>query len=477
MAGVTYSINAAEHAASYDVIVCGGGPGGCAAAIAAARKGLKTIIIEQSGCLGGVATNSLIGVWLGTYSRDLSSGKVLGGSAGPDSVPVIGGIYDEIVALMVKDGEAVPASDDVLSGTRHLGYASWHGRACAFEIEACKRALETLALEAGVELLYFTAVTGTQFDNHRVSGVFTHSKSGFQLIRGKTFIDATGDADIVAFTGAETIIGREEDGLMSVSSVIPIVEGVDSQKFEHYCKTTGDVRLRKPIDQLRKKGRLPFPIEIVVCCELPTRGRFFLNALRHIGVNGTDAKSMTRGIIEGRRQARLLIEMMRKIAPGFENARLVQTSPMIGIRDTRRIIAEYKIKVDDYVRGRRFPDTIALSGYAWDMSDPKKPDHHDMEDTPIPLPFVEVPYRALLPVGLDNVIVAGRSVSVEWQALGPIRIMPCCFAMGQAAGTAAVEAVRKDIAFKNIDSAALRNQLIQDKAILWIDNYPPQKDE
>ena len=461
-----------EESEVYDLVVCGGGPAGTAAAIAAARQNLKVVLIEQSGCLGGAATNSLVSLWLGSYSRDVESAKKAGnflGSAGECSRPVVGGIFDEAVEQMVAEGQAIPARDDVASGSRHVGYAPWHGRVVSFESESCKRVLEQIAVEAGVEIQYFTTVIDCLVEDKVIQGVFVHSKSGFSFIRGKAFVDGTGDADVAAAAGVPTEKGREEDGLMSSASMLFVIEDVDSQAFEKYCKQTGDSRFRKAVSDYKKKNDWPFPFDIIICCEMPLRGRFLINTLRQIGVDGTDTASLTGGMIDGRKQAKELLDIMRKIVPGFEKARMVQTSSVIGIRDTRRIIGQYKLKVDDLINSRRFDDTIALSGYGWDMHNPSNPSEDAMKETPIPLPYTEIPYSILLPRGVDNLIVAGRCISVEWQALGPIRIMPACFAMGQAAGTAAVQVVQKKISFGNVDIKALRKTLRENGAILELE--------
>jgi len=183
------------------------------------------------GCLGGVATNTLIGVWLGSYCRDTNSagesGNYLGGAPGESGRPVIAGIFEEIVERMAAEGEAISAHDDAPSGTRHLGYASWHGRAAAFEYESCKRVTEQLALEAGVEIRYFTSVIDCDVEDQSISGIFVHSKSGFEFIRGKSFIDAAGDADLAVLAGCPVESGREEDGLMQAAGMIFVVEDVD----------------------------------------------------------------------------------------------------------------------------------------------------------------------------------------------------------------------------------------------------------
>ncbi len=436
-----------------DVLVCGGGPAGVGAAVSAARQGASVLLIEKQGCLGGVATNCLVGVWLGSFSRD-------------GQFPVIGGIFSEIVDRLAVEKAAIPAREDLVGGTRHVGYASWHGRTVPFEFEPCKRVLEEFALDTGVKLRYFTTAVCPQVQDRQIRGVFVHSKNGMEFIRARTVVDATGDADIAFLCGCPMEQGREEDGLTSPTGIIFVMEGVDSTAFEKYCLDTGDVRFKKIITGLQAEGQWPFEFEGIVCCEMPRRGRFFINALQQLNVNGTRAEDLTRGIIEGRQQVRTLAEIMKKYMPGFTRSELVQTSPVLGVRDTRRIIGEYRISVEDVIEGRHFPDTIGLSGYQFDMADPKKPSYQRMEKTKPRSPYTEIPYRSLLPKGIDNLIAAGRCVSSAWDALGVLRIMPACFAMGQAAGTAAGLVVKTKTAFKNIDVTVLQRTLLKAGAIL-----------
>ena len=460
-----------------DVLVCGGGPAGVAASIAAARSGARTMLIEQQGCLGGAATNALVGVWVGSYSRD-------------GVCPVVGGVFDEIVDRLVAEDAAIPASEDLppkfslaerkinqesgalaeekVMGSRHLGYACWHGRLVPFEFEPCKRICEQIALAAGVRIRYFTAAVSPQMNEGRIQGLFVHSKNGLEFIKADVVVDATGDADIAFRAGCPTVKGRAEDGLMSPATTIFVVEDVDSHAFERYCRETGDVRLRRAIGELKQKGEWPFPFEVIICAEMPRRGRFFINTLRQIGIDGTDADDLTRGMIEGRQQAVELMNILRKIVPGFADARMVQTPSVIGIRDTRRIVGQYEVSVEDIIRGVHYPDTIALTGAQWDMPGPQNPSRQRMEGVGVALPYVEIPYRSLLPRGADNLIVAGRCVSTAWDAMGPIRIMPACFAMGQAAGTAAAMAVKNNQPFVDLNVKLLREALVKNGAILEV---------
>jgi len=436
-----------------DVLVCGGGPAGIAAAVSAVRQGVSVLLIEKQGCLGGVATNCLVGVWLGSYSRD-------------GQFPVIGGVFSQIVDRLAAEGAAIPAGEDLIGGTRHVGYASWHGRTVPFEFEPCKRIVEEFVLEAGVKLRYFTTAVLPQVADRRIQGVFVHSKNGMEFVKARAVVDATGDADIAFLSGCPTEQGREEDGLTSPTGSIFVMEGVDSEAFEAYCKTTGDVRFKSVIGELQTKGQWPFPFEGIVCCEMPRRGRFFINALQQLNVNGTKAEDLTRGIIEGRQQVRMLVDIMKRHMPGFSRSTLVESSHVLGVRDTRRIIGHYRISVADVIEGRHYSDTIALSGYQFDMADPKKPSHQRMDKTAPSSPYTEIPYRSLLPKESDNLSGAGRSVSAAWDALGILRIMPACFAMGQAAGTAAAMAAQSNVVFMDIDVTLLQRTLDKAGAIL-----------
>jgi hypothetical protein len=433
------------------------------------------MLIEQHGCLGGAATSALVGVWIGSYSRD-------------GAYPVVGGIFTEIVDRLVAEDAAIPASEDIppkfslaerkvnqepnilieekVMGSRHLGYAAWHGRLVPFEFEPCKRVCEQIVLEAGVRLRYFTTAISPQVDHGRIQGLFVHSKNGLEFIKVDVVVDTTGDADVAYRAGCPTVKGRPEDGLLSPATTIFVVEDADSQAFERYCRETGDVRFRRAIGELKEKGEWPFNFEIIICAEMPQRGRFFINTLRQTGIDGTDADDLTRGMIEGRQQAIELMNILRKIVPGFAGARMVQTSPVIGVRDTRRIVGQYEVSIEDIIQGVHYPDTIALTGAQWDMPGPKNPSFQRMEGVDMTLPYVEIPYRSLLPQEIHNLIVAGRCVSTAWDAMGPIRIMPACFAMGQAAGTAAAKAVQSGIAMIEMDTQALRDDLLSQGALL-----------
>jgi hypothetical protein len=439
--------------ADVDVLVCGGGPAGIGAAIAAARQGARTMLVEMQGSLGGVGANTLVGTWIGSYSRD-------------GAFPVVGGIFTQMLKRLAAEGAAILPEDVPIEGGRHIQYANWHKRVIPIEFEPLKRISEQMCVEAGVRLRYWTSVVAPQMNGRRVEGVFVHSKNGIEFINAKMIVDATGDADVTLRAGCPVVDGRVEDGLTSPMTTILVLEDVDYAALESYCTSTGDIRLRNIIAAIKQKEPWPFPFEIIISCEMVKRDRFFVNTLRQIGWNGADADDVTQASIEGRQQANVLMDYLRRHFPGFTNARLTQTSSRVGVRDTHRIVGDYRVTVADIQTGKRYEDTIALSGGPWDMADPKKPSYQRMWGQTMALQFTEIPYRSLLPQGVDNLIVAGRNVSFEWDALGVVRIMPACMAMGQAAGTAMAMVARDNLTTRTLQVAALRANLLQQGAIL-----------
>ena len=436
----------ARQVEEYDVVVCGGGPAGVAAAVSAARAQARVLLVEQTGCLGGAGTNGLVGVWLGSFTRDHQQ-------------KIIAGIFQEIVDLLVAEGAAIRAEDDVVSGTRHVGYGAIHGRTVPFLFEPCKRVLEGLCRETNVTLRYFTTVVQPRVNDGRIDGVFLHGKSGFSYVRAKAVVDATGDADVVHRAGCQVRKGRDTDGLMSPGTLIFVVEDVDCQTLEDYFQQTQDVRLCRIITELKQNKQWPFDFDALVLCETPRRGTLFVNGQLQSGLDGTDEASMTDGIIAARSVAAELMRLLQKHVPGFSAARMTMSAPVIGVRETRRIVGEYTLTVADARGTTHFDDTIALTGFGWDLGDPEKLSHQPMFGTSFGLPYTEIPYRTLVPKGIDNLITAGRCISVERDMLGPVRIQPACFATGQAAGMAAARVARKGTPFACIDARELRDSL------------------
>ena len=336
------------------------------------------------------------------------------------------------------------------------------------------RLLDEKILAAGVDLLLLTQMVDVQVEHDRVTHVVLHNKGGLHAVPTRAVVDATGDADVAARSGCAVVKGRDEDGLMTPATLEFHVDNVDQRALAAYIREHDAPRFRALIRDLRERGIWTFPYEIFICVQLQQEGTMVINTPRICGVDGTDAASLTDGIVRGREEALRLFGIMREHFPGFAQARLKGVAPLLGVRETRRIVGEYVLTVDDLAAGRAFADTIGLSSYSWDLPDPKKPSCQPMtERRAKKAPITPIPYRVMVPRPVENVICPGRAISVERDVLGPLREMGPCFAMGEAAGEAAARVARTGDAFKDVDTDALRSALAAHGAILSPDDIAP----
>lgn len=437
----------------YDLVVCGGGFTGFSAALAAAREGLKTLIIERGSCLGGVGTAGLVNDILG---QRLLRDDIL--------VPSVGGIYLELEKRLLGDGDAIDA--EMIDHKLHPhGWLPFLSTGLIFDNEKMKALLEEMLLTAGVTILYYTDAVDAVKTDGRIDGIVIHNKDGLSFVRARRFVDATGDGDICAYAGCSFELG-DCGGGFSAASLEMHVDHVDSAELTKYMQKTNDLRFRKIISELRDKGIWKFPYDIFISVQLCRDDVYMINTIRQVGINGISAQSMTDGTIGGRAENLELLKIMRAYFPGFANVSLRQLAPILGIRETRRIHGEYTLKVSDLINGTEFPDTIAISSYGWDMPDTKQPSLQPFENVSRKSPFTCIPYRCLLPIGVDNLIIAGRCISVEREVLGPVRVMGPCIAMGQAAGIAS--SMELDAAYREIDIQSLRQRIVDVGGIVEI---------
>lgn len=442
---------------NYDLVVVGGGMTGFSAAVAAARKGIKTLLIESGGCLGGVATQCGVCHLLGgrKYSKQLNK-----------HIYNVGGIFKELSEGLIASGKAVDADTIDLKRNPH-GWFEPLASGLPFDSEAMKLYLDRMLSESGAELLYFTEVVDVVVSNRKIESVIINNKNGLSAIKASYFIDATGDADIAYFAGCPCVLGRDGDSLMAPASLEFHVDRVNREEFLDFLGRE-DGRCRKLISKLRDEGIWNFSYDIFIAVQLNDPDVFMINTVRQVGVNGVDANSLSSAMTDGRAEINELFNIMKKHIPGFENARLRATMPKVGIRETRRIIGKYTLTVEEAASGTDFEDTIGISSYGWDLPDPKKPSLQPMHEIKKPISYTRIPYRCMLPQNIDNLAVAGRCISVEREVLGPIRVMAPCMAMGQAAGLAAVVAFSDRCDFSAIDIAGLKKLLIDDGCILQI---------
>jgi hypothetical protein len=420
----------------YDVIVAGGGPAGIGAGIAAARHGAKTLIVEQFGCLGGMMTSGLH-----THLCILKTAQ-----GGEDFV--VGGVPMELC----RRGE-------------QRQYGEIAGSNYDYEVEAMKRDLDDWALEAGCDLLYHSFASEAAVEDGRIVGLVVQNKSGRSLIGAGRVVDCTGDADVAASAGVPFEQGREADGLCQPVTLMFRVENVGWEALREYLRDDPGCRdmCRKAIEA----GDMP-PFQTQLMGFWYTRfrpsqmGVNFTNLTR---VDATSAGDLTRAEIECRRQVAILLEVFRRYLPGCENIYLLDTAQVIGIRESRRIVGEYVLTMDDVLALRKFEDGIARGSFFVDI--------HSPDDTglfePRHLPkggYYDIPYRCLVPLEIDNLLVAGRCISVTHEALGSTRVMFQCMALGEAAGMAAAMSLQQQVTPRELDARVLRRELSEAGALV-----------
>ena len=430
----------------YGVAVVGGGPAGVCAAISAARMGVKTVLIEQGGFCGGMATMGLVGPFMTCY--DAKGEKM-----------IIRGIFEEIVNRMVEKGYAIHPSE-VMGGT---AFTSWikigHDHVTPFEAEGLKLVLDCMLEEAGVEILYHTSFVEPILKENTIVGVSVSSKSGAETIYADVVIDCTGDGDVAARCGVPYEKGNEELGQIQPATMFFHICNVDTDAVEADIKANKDNFYRKDgvnyrslhwrVSEAHENGDWTLDRVSIGIFRMPQKDEWCVNTSRIMGVDSTDNKSLTMAEIEGRKQADEIMRFFRKYVPGCENAKLKSTASHIGIRESRHIKGEYRLTAEDLLESRVPEDSILLAANSVDVHGRFGPKSN--EYITINGDYYGVPYRSLVPVGIDGLLVAGRCLSADSTAAGAVRVMPPCMAMGQAAGTAAALSVKNECNVRNVN--------------------------
>lgn len=440
----------------YDVIVVGGGTAGSIAAIAAARRGVKTLIIERYSYLGGTAAYGI--PFLGVASGDGTELDV--------SIPKE--LIDRLKAEKFSPGLVEGAYWNTPENENTYQFSL-----VPYDSEGLKYTLQEMACEAGVEILYNTVVTAANMDGNRIKSIDIFNKSGLQTYEAKVFVDCSGDADLIYMAGGQFL----EKTAVQNSSILFHVGRVDLEKFYNEYESCGRVKgkgswhsrvlyVKKDGDKketlVHLAGHLqPFDDDRHVTFTAVSHrdGELYINATRTPGIDGTDAKQVSMGEISERRHVMELFREMKKNVTGFENATLLNLAPL-GIRESRNILADYTIKRDDVLSGKKFEDGVARGSYPIDIHDPKGgPTQFQFIDKGR---FYTVPYRAMLPKDIEGAIVAGRCIGADHNAMGTIRIMGCVLSQGEAAGAAAAMSVKKDILPRQLDVTGLISSIFND---------------
>ena len=438
----------------YDVIVVGGGTAGALAAIAAARQGAKTLVVERFGHLGGTAVYGI--PFLGLLS---GSGE-----------PVYSGLVTELLDRMESAGFAFGIADGAHWRTPEKP-DSYGFNLYPFDPEGLKYVLQEMLLEVGGELLLHATLCDVTAEENKVTSIRVATYTDICQLSADIFLDCTGDATLVHKAGG----AFQPKGHTQNSSILFHLGNIDLDAFRQAMvdgdrikgRDTWHTRViykeKAPNAEatfVHMAGHLrPFEDERTVTFTAVSYrdGEIHLNATRIPGLNPVDPWDITRGEVEERRHVMELVAAMRKTIPGCEKAILLSTAPL-GIRESRNILGRYTITKEDVLEGRTHPDGVARGSYPIDIHDPK--------GGKTQFQFIqggrgyEVPFRSMLPVALENVIVAGRCISADQNAHGTVRIMGCCLHQGAAAGTAAGLCVKENALPTQLDATKLKEILL-----------------
>lgn len=444
---------------NYDIVVIGGGVAGTAAAVSAARYGASVILVEHYGFLGGWATAALVNPFMSHCTSD--------------SKQLIAGIFDEIL-LRLQSMDALLVN--------------------SFDSEAMKFLLQEMLLESDAQMLLHTDLDAARYTDTDDICLTLRCKEGPRDIICHRLIDCSGDGDASVALGASYEMGGD-DGLPQAVTLMFDVGGVDLEaaltyvrdhpdqvKFPKLTSDANPAELASDIisvagyfdlvERARKIGDYEAPGDMIFYIGRPRKGEVVFNTT-HVGrVDGTKSSDLTRAEIESRRQMMSVVSFVRKYIPGFENAYLLRSATQVGVRETRRIVGDYRFSADDVARARKFGDAICRLAYPVDVHTGKGDGYTKEEQgyfglvVPPPGDWYEIPYSCLLPVGLDNVLIAGRCVSSSQAGHGAIRIMPACAAMGEAAGTAAAMSIETGCNVRDIDRDNLLIKLREQGALV-----------
>jgi hypothetical protein len=422
--------------ATPDVLVCGAGLAGIGAAVAAARRGARTMVVERNGFAGGFFT-AIIGSAFDGFVDERTG------------APVVGGLVFEMLERMgvIQPGQGPQLRYNV---NGDLSFVEMHPERVIprCDPERFKRAADAILLDAGVEILYHTQVADVIARDGRIESVIVSNKAGLVAIQPKLVIDGTGDGDVAAWAGAPF---EKAESLQPMSLHFRIADLEPTFALRRRCAAV--------LQAAYERGELglyggPYPATF--------SGRdVYFNATRIPGDN-TDPADWTRAEIQGRRDAWQMFELWKASLPEFADAYFMTSGPVAGARESRRIVGDYVLTEEDVRQGRRHDDVIVLGAWRLDRHPAGAPGYHDTPWTP---PY-DIPYRTLLPRCFENLLVAGRCHSATSAALASSRVTATAMGMGQAAGTAAALCIQQERSFRTIDVPLLQARLLEDGAIL-----------
>lgn len=426
---------------SWDVIVVGGGPAGCTAAAAAAREGANTLLIEATGCLGGMGTGGLVPAWMTFGDRE----KL-----------VIRGLAEHVLNTCKAD---MP----------HFN-PEWQGG--PIDAELLKRIYDDMVTSAGATVLFNTSLAAVEMEQPGVvSALILSNKAGMTAYRAKVYVDGTGDGDLAVWAGADYLQGDDTTG-----ELMPVTHCFTLANVDVYAYQYGPAMWPDTINTILHSGNYPEIADQHFCNNLIGPGVVGFNAGHLWDVDNTDPSTVSAALVQGRKIAKAFRDALAETHPAFANAFLASTASLLGVRETRRIIGDYVLNIEDFLSRRSFADEICRNAYPVDIHTAKNEiDASRQGQLDVMARYEQygpgeshgIPYRSLTPKGLHNVLIAGRAVSCDRPVQSSIRIMPACLGMGEAAGlAAALAATHPAPDVHAVDTATLRRRLREEGGYL-----------
>ena len=446
-----------------DVLVIGGGPAGLCAAIASARGGASTLLIEQAGFCGGMATAGLVAPFMTCYD---SGGRTM----------LIRGIFEELVSRLIEVGGAIHPSEVEASSAFTSYITAGHIHVTPFKAESLKLIADRMLKESGVRVLYHTSFVDSVVEDGNVKKVIVMKKEGLSAILPKVVIDCTGDGDCAAASGVPYVMGNGS-GRIQPATMFFRIGNVDSAKIDADIEKNRDNFYRKDgvnyrslhwwVSKAREAGDWTMNRVSVGLFRGVDEDEWSINTSRIMNIDGTRSESLTEGEMVGREQVNEIFAFFKKYVPGCERAKLLQSGDTLGIRETRHIRGIKTLTLDDVLQCRVPEDSVLIAANSVDVHGRFGPASNEY----ITLPegkYYGIPYGCLVAENLSNLLVAGRCISADSEAAGAIRVMPPCMGIGQAAGAAAAMLIESGTDARELDVQALRERLVQSGVCLGV---------